>query len=170
MKKIILTCLIASSIIACSPTTNKTSSVDYPSNASGYNLDSSANIELIQKMVKTFENMDSVNYRSCYSDSAKFHDNDKEQSLKENLANFNLYKTKGITIKTEKVDPIWEIVNKKASADGITNYVISYQTVSFKRGDKQVKVLMNVVNSIKNGKIIEEWDTYDTKPMMEILK
>ena len=170
MKNFILTCLIASSIIACSPTTNKTNSTDYPSNASGYNLDSSSNVDLVKKMHKTFENMDSVNYRSCYSDSAKFHDNDNKQTLSENLANFNLYKTKGITVKIEKLDPIWEIVNKKASADGITNYVESYVRLTFKRGDKQAKVIMNVVNSVKDGKIIEEWDTYDTKQMMEILK
>jgi hypothetical protein len=170
MKNFILTCLIASSIIACSPTTNKTSSAEYPSNASGYNLDSSSNIDLVKKMHKTFENMDSVNYRSCYSDSAKFHDNDNKQTLSENLANFNLYKTKGITVKIEKLDPIWEIVNKKASADGITNYVESYVRLTFARGDKKATIIMNIVNSVKDGKIIEEWDTYDTKQMMEILK
>jgi hypothetical protein len=170
MKNFILTCLIGSSIIACSPTTNKTSSAEYPSNASGYNLDSSSNIDLVKKMHKTFENMDSVNYRSCYSDSAKFHDNDNKQTLSENLANFNLYKTKGITVKIEKLDPIWEIVNKKASADGITNYVESYVRLTFARGDKKATIIMNIVNSVKDGKIIEEWDTYDTKQMMEILK
>jgi len=69
----------------------------------------------------------------------------------------------------EKVDPIWEIVNKVASPNGVTNYVMSFHHNIFKKGDKEVKVIVNVVNGMKDGKIVEEWNIYDTKPMMDLI-
>jgi hypothetical protein len=30
--------------------------------------------------------------------------------------------------------------------------------------------ILNQVFAIKDGKILEEWDTYDTAPMMELMK
>jgi predicted ester cyclase len=69
----------------------------------------------------------------------------------------------------ESVDPIWEIVNKVASPNGVTNYVISFQQTTYKKGGKEVKVIVNVVNGMKDGKIVEEWDIYDTKPMMDLI-
>lgn len=169
MKKFILSYFLVSSIIACSPNTESTSTPYYPAEAVGYNIDSSANIELVKKMVLAFESMDSATYRSYYAETAKFHDNGKDMSLDQNLGNFAYFKSNGVTIKTEKVDPIWEAVNKKASEDGITNYVISFQHLIIKKGDKEVKVIMNVVNGMKDGKIVEEWGLYDSKPIFDLM-
>jgi hypothetical protein len=169
MKKFILSCFLVSSIIACSPKTESTNTSAYPEDAVGYNLDSSANIDLVKKTTLAFETMDSVTYRGYYAENAKFHDNQNEMSLDQNVANFAFFKSTGVTIKVDKIDPIWEAVNKEASPDGVTNYVISFQHVIFKKGDKEVKVIMNVVNAMKDGKIVEEWGLYDSKALLELL-
>ena len=168
MKKFILSCFVVSSIMACSPKTETTNASSYPSDAVGYNLDSSANIDLVKKMTLAFDAMDSVNYRSYYAENVKFHDNGMDMTLEQNLGNFAFFKSNGITIKTEKIDPIWQAVNKEAAADGVTNYVISFQHLVIKKGDKEVKVIMNVVNGIKDGKIVEEWGLYNAKPIFDL--
>lgn len=169
MKKFILSCFVVSAIFACSPTTEKTSTPDYPADAIGYNIDSSANIDLVKKMITAFEAGDSVTYRSCYADTAKFHDNGTDMTLDQNVGNFSLFKSNGLTFKVVQVDPIWEIVNKEAAPNGVTNYVMSFQTMVFKKGDKEAKIIMSVVNGMKDGKIVEEWGLYDTKQLMDLI-
>jgi|LakMenE01Jun11ns_1017448.scaffolds.fasta_scaffold9580149_2 hypothetical protein len=169
MKKFILACLVVSTIIACSPKTETASTFAAPKDLTSYNLDSSANIDIVKKMVVAFEVMDSATYRSLYADSVKFHDNVNDMTLDQNVTVFNYFKSNGITVKVEKVDPIWEIVNKVASPNGVTNYVMSFHHNIFKKGDKEVKVIVNVVNGMKDGKIVEEWNIYDTKPMMDLI-
>ena len=170
MKKFILSCFVVSSIIACSPKTETTSTFAAPKDLNSYNLDSSANTELVKKMVVAFETMDSVTYRTCYADSAKFHDNGKEMTLDQNLGYFNFFKSNNVTVKVDKIDPIWEIVNKEAAPNGVTNFVMSYQHTIYKKGDKEVKVIVNIVDAMKDGKIVEEWAIYDTKAMLELIE
>jgi len=169
MKKFIFACLVVSSVIACSPKTETTSTFAVPKDSNSYNLDSSANIDLVKKMITAFEAGDSVTYRSCYADSAKFHDNGTDMTLDQNVGSFSMFKASGVTFKVVQVDPIWEIVNKKASPSGVTNYVMSFQTMVFKKGDKETKVIMSVVNGMKDGKIVEEWGLYDTKQLMDMM-
>jgi hypothetical protein len=169
MKKFILSCFVASAIFACSPTTEKTSTFAAPANLTSYNLDSSANIDLVKKMITAFEAGDSVTYRSCYADTAKFHDNGNDMTLDQNVSNFSFFNANGLTFKVVQVDPIWEIVNKEADKNGVTNYVMSFQTMVFKKGEKEVKLIMSVVNGMKDGKIVEEWGLYDTKPLMDLM-
>jgi hypothetical protein len=169
MKKFILACLVVSTIIACSPKTETASTFKAPADLNSYNLDSSANIDLVKKMITAFEAGDSVTYRSCYADTAKFHDNGTDMTLDQNVGNFGMFKANGFTLKVVSIEPIWEIVNKEASAEGITNYVMSFQTMIFKKGDKEAKMIMSVVNGMKDGKIVEEWGLYDTKPMLDLM-
>jgi len=169
MKKFILACLVVSTIIACSPKTETASTFAAPADLNSYNLDSSANIDIVKKMVVAFEAMDSATYRSLYADSAIFHDNGTDMTLDQNVVLFNYFKSNGVSVKMEKVDPIWEIVNKEASPNGVTNFVMSFQHTIYKKGDKEVKVIVSVVNGIKDGKIVEEWDLYNTKPMLDLM-
>ncbi|MFM2259284.1 MAG: hypothetical protein RLZZ424_1253 [Bacteroidota bacterium] len=169
MKKFFLACLVVSTIIACSPKTETASTFAAPADLTSYNLDSSANIDLVKKMITAFEAGDSVTYRSCYADSAKFHDNGNDMTLDQNVGNFGMFKGNGLTFKVVQVDPIWEIVNKEADKKGVTNYVMSFQTMVFKKGEKEVKLIMSVVNGMKDGKIVEEWGLYDTKPLMDLI-
>jgi predicted ester cyclase len=80
------------------------------------------------------------------------------------------FKEHGVSVKIISTSPNWEVVNKVASPDGVTNYVVSYITVEFIKGDKSVKVLMNTVDAFKDGKIVEEWNTYDASKMYDLLK
>ena len=169
MKQIIYACFVVSTIIACSPKTETASTFAVPEDVNSYNLDSSANIDLVKKMVVAFETGDSATYRSLYADSAIFHDNGSDMTLDQNVVLFNYFKSNNVTVKVEKVDPIWEIVNKEASPNGITNYVMSFQHTVYKKGDKEVKVIVSVVNGMKDGKIVEEWDLYNTKPMLDLM-
>jgi hypothetical protein len=169
MQKFILACLVVSTIIACSPKTETASTFTAPKDLSSYNLDSSANIDLVKKMMTAFEAGDSVTYRSCYADTVKFHDNQLEMTLDQNVANFSFIKSNGLTFKVLSIAPIWEIVNKEAAADGITNYVMSFVTMVYTKGDKEVKITTNMVTGMKDGKIMEEWDLYDTKQLLELV-
>ena len=169
MKKFILSCFVVSTIIACSPKTETASTFAAPADLNSYNLDSSANIDIVKKMMTAFEAGDSVTYRSCYADTVKFHDNQLEMTLDQNVANFSFIKSNGLTFKVLSIAPIWEIVNKEAAADGITNYVMSFVTMVYTKGDKEVKVTTNMVTGMKDGKIMEEWDLYDTKQLIELV-
>jgi hypothetical protein len=169
MKKFILACLVVSTIIACSPKTETASTFAAPADLNSYNLDSSANIDLVKKMIVAFEAMDSATYRACYADTAKVHDNGKDMTLDQNIGNFSYMKSNGLTFKVLSIEPIWEIVNKEAAADGITNYVMSFLTIVYKKGDKEAKVTSSMVTGMKDGKIVEEWDLYDTKPLMDLV-
>jgi hypothetical protein len=169
MKKFILACLVVSTIIACSPKTETASTFAAPKDVSSYNLDSSANIDLVKKMMTAFEAGDSVTYRSCYADTAKFHDNQLEMTLDQNVGNFSYIKSNGLTFKVLSIAPIWEIVNKEAAADGITNYVMSFVTIVYTKGDKEAQVTSSMVTGMKDGKIVQEWDLYDTKLLMDLI-
>ena len=169
MKKFILACFVVSTIIACSPKTETASTFAAPKDLTSYNLDSSANIDLVKKMIVAFEAMDSATYRSCYADTAKFHDNGKDMTLDQNIGNFSYFKSSGLTFKVVSIEPIWEIVNKEADQNGVTNYVMSFQTMVFKKGEKEAKLIMSVVNGMKDGKIVEEWGLYDSKPFMDLM-
>ena len=169
MKKFILACLVVSTTIACSPKTETASTFAAPADLNSYNLDSSANIDLVKKMIVAFEAMDSATYRACYADTAKFHDNGKDMTLDQNIGNFSYFKSSGLTFKVVSIEPIWEIVNKEADQNGVTNYVMSFQTMVFKKGDKEAKLIMSVVNGMKDGKIVEEWGLYDSKPFMDLM-
>lgn len=170
MKKILYYLVIATSLNACQTKTVDSESADFTANTTGYNLDSTENTATVLKAVKAMETLDTNTYRSLYAADAIFHDNLDTTNLDENIALVSSFKTNGIDFKITSVAPIWELVNKKASPTGVTNYVISYQYAEFTKGDKKVKVIMNSVDAFKDGKIVEEWNTYDTRNILELLK
>jgi hypothetical protein len=90
-------------------------------------------------------------------------------TLDQNVANFSFIKSNGLTFKVLSIAPIWESVNKDASPNGVTNYVLSFVTMVYTKGDKEVKVTTNMVTGMKDGKIVEEWDLYDTKQLLELV-
>jgi hypothetical protein len=170
MKKIIYCLAIATSLFACQTKTVNTESANVPENATGYNLDSTENTATVLKAVAAMEALDTVAYRSFYAPDAIFHDNLDSTNLDQNVSMISSFKANGINVKITSVAPIWELVNKKASPTGVTNYVISYQFAEFTKGDKTVKVVLNGVNAFKDGKIVEEWNTYDTRKIFELFK
>ena len=65
---------------------------------------------------------------------------------------------------------IWEEINFKADEKGVTNYVLAYCTNTWTKGDKSIDIVTFQVDAIKDGKIVEEWNVYDSAPLMELLK
>jgi predicted ester cyclase len=157
-------------LIACQSKTETAGNANYPENAAGYNLDSTANTETVINTIKAMQAWDTAKYRSYYANDAKFHDNLDSMSLDQNVQMISTFKEHGVSVKIISTSPNWEVVNKVASPDGVTNYVVSYITVEFIKGDKSVKVLMNTVDAFKDGKIVEEWNTYDASKMYDLLK
>lgn len=174
MKKLLIPFSLITILFACSnPAAKETATsetADYPANADGYNLGTTANTETILKTIKAMEAMDTVAYRSYYAPGAIFHDNLDSMTLDQNIQFIASFKANGISVNITDTKPMWEIVNKKASPDGVRNYVISYQLGEFTKGDKTVKVIMNAVDAFKDGKIVEEWNTYDTRKVSELFK
>ena len=170
MKKLIYFIVITTTFFACQNKNVNKENAEVPANATGYNLDSTENTAKVLKVVDALNAWDTVAYRSYYATDALFHDNLDSTTLDQNVSMVSTFKSSGITIKITSVAPIWELVNKKASPTGVTNYVISYQFADFTKGDKTVKVVMNSVDAFKDGKIVEEWNTYDTRKIAELLK
>jgi hypothetical protein len=169
MKKMILSLLVITSMIACESKTEKPASA-IPSNAVGYDLDSSENINIAKKAIEAGINADSVTFRSIYVDTAAIFDNKNKQTIFESLKMAPFFKSKGVIMKLENINVIWESVNFKADDLGVTNYVHAYLDASLTKETKKVMVGINAVFAFKNGKIVREWDTYDTAQLMELLK
>jgi hypothetical protein len=167
-----LTCFIAVAAIifaSCESKKDGTTTTETPK-GSGYTLDSSANIDMVKKLNNAFPSGDSVTAYACYNDTAKVHDNLQTMSVKDNFHEFQSLVQQGITFKLERVEEIFEVVNYKPSPDGVSNYVTAWVTLSVSKGNKTIPVQMNQAFAIKDGKIVEEWDTYDTGGLMGLMK
>lgn len=137
---------------------------------SGYNLEKSPNTKLVLNSIKALEALDTVTYKSFYAPEVKFHDNLEEKNLTQNVAFLKVLKANGISVKFEKVAPIWEYVHKNKNMNEANNYVISYQYVALTKADKTIKVVISAVDLIKNGKIVQEWLAYDTAGILSLFK
>lgn len=140
-------------------------------NEGGINLTTSENTDMIKQMNVFASKFDTESINKLYVPGAVIHDNLKLMTIEENMKNLAFLQSQGVTI-TLPTDPlVWEAVNNKPDEKtGITNYVISYYEVTFTKGDKKASVIFNMNFAIKDGKIHEEWDTYDTAPLIELLK
>lgn len=172
MKKLTLAFVLLSTLLVIQGNAQKSASASSTTRIpTGSNFEKTENTALVLKTIKAIEAMDTATYRSFYAPNAVFHDNLDSMSLNQNIDLIGLFKSKGITVKMDKVAPIWEYVyDKNAATRGISNFVISYQYFTFTKGDKNVKVLMSGVDLIKDGKITEEWLSYDTRGLFELLK
>ena len=170
MKKILG--LIAVSVIilaSCESKKEGTASAEAPK-GSGYTLDSSANVDAVKKLNYAFPAGDSTAVYACYGEGAKVHDNLHVVSVQENFRGVNALVSQGLSLKFEKFDAIFEVVNYKPSPDGYTNYVVAWVTMSAKKGNKSVTVSMHQAFAFKDGKIMEEWDYYDSSELMNLMK
>lgn len=140
-------------------------------NEGGINLTTSENTDMIKQMNEFASKFDTESIKKLYAPKTVIHDNLKTMSIEENMKNLIFLQSQGVTITLPKDPLVWEVVNNKPDEKtGITNYVISYYEVTFTKGDKKASVILNMNFAIKDGKIQEEWDTYDTAPLTELLK
>lgn len=172
MKKLLLSFLVLTSLIACKNQESKTdAAATAPIKSYGVSMDSSANIDLVKKSNACIADgkNDFASYKTTYADSAVFHDNGKKITLNDNLAVLESWKKIGITASFE-YNAMWEDALNKPDAKGSSSHVFCYLTATFKKGDKTAKVTMFQADRVKDGVIIEEWLVYDSAPIAELLK
>jgi len=167
MKKIALFFITTISLMSCD---TKSNGHNVPSNATGYTIDSSANTDLVRKAANALVNNDTTTYKSCYSSDVKFHENNDSATLTQNIAGLQAMHDKGIVWKLNKIGAIWETIYLNPKANGKTSYVISYQNYTLTRGDKSIIVRFNVLNNIKDGKMMAEHLRYDNSGIAELMK
>ncbi len=160
MKRIILLAVIAISVVSCSQK-GENASVSADPHQFGFNYDSTAHMDLIKSSFKDIETYDTLSYASKYADSAKFHDNNKVTNLEENVSLQKQFIAAGIKVKVKPDYAMWSShFNFKDGNQG--DYVYTYVTVTFMKGDKSVDVVTFQADLFnKDGKIVEEWLVYD---------
>lgn len=170
MRKILgLIAVTAIVLASCEPKKEGTATAEAPK-GSGYTLDSSANVDMVKKLNYAFPAGDSAAVYACYNEGAKVHDNMLGVSVQENFRGFQAMLSQGLSVKFEKFDAIFEVVNYKPSPDGYTNYVLAWVTMSAKKGNKSATISMHQAFALKDGKIMEEWDYYDSSELMNLMK
>jgi len=170
MKKIISILIVSASLIACTNQETKTDGQTVPSNATGYTIDSSANTNLVRKAANALVNNDTTAYKNCYTSDVIFHDNNDSANLTQNVAGIQAMHDKGIVWKLNKIGAIWETVYLTPISNGKTSYVISYQNYTLTKGSKSIVVRFNVLNNIKDGKLMAEYLRYDNSGIAELMK
>jgi hypothetical protein len=167
MKKIALFIITTISLMSCD---TKSNGHNIPSNATGYTIDSSANTDLVRKAANALVNNDTTTYKSCYTSDAKFYENNDSANLTQNIAGLQAMHDKGIVWKLNKIGAIWETIYLTPKASGKTSYIISYQNYTLTKGDKSIVVRFNVLNNIKDGKMMAEHLRYDNSGIAELMK
>ena len=169
MKKIIFSLLVISGLVACESKTSKSDS-PIPANAFGYTIDSSDNINTVKKAINAGVNSDTAVFLTIYADTAAIYDNMNKQTIHENMNMAKVFKSKGITMRLEKMIDIWETIIFKEGNRPYTDHVNVYFDASFIKGSQTVTTRINAIFAFKDGKIIREWDTYDSAPLVELFK
>lgn len=171
MKKIIALIALTSLLLVSCKKEAAVEAVAKNPNEGGINLTTSENTDMIKQMNEFASKFDTESIKKLYAPKTVIHDNLKTMTIEENMKNLIFLQSQGVTITLPKDPLVWEVVNNKPDEKtGITNYVISYYEVTFTKGDKKASVILNMNFAIKDGKIQEEWDTYDTAPLTELLK
>jgi hypothetical protein len=99
------------------------------------------------------------------------------------------FPTKGLEVRSELEVSIWEkaslaamaqrywadnmvsvTVSFKPDSRQFTDYVNVYFDASFTKGIQKNTIRVNAVFGFKDGKIVTEWDTYDSAPILELMK
>ena len=168
MKKLVFLAIIAISVVACTQKSESTTTAD--PHQFGFNYDSTAHMDAIKATFTDMVTYDTASYVTKYADSAKFHDNGKLTNLAENVALQQGFIAAGIKAKVKDDYAMWSShFNFKDGNQG--DYVYTYLTATFTKGDKSVDVVMFQADLFnKDGKIIEEWLVYDPTNMAALLK
>lgn len=167
MKKLLFSLALITLLISCDKESN---SLSVPSNAKAYTIDSSANTDLVVKAANALVKYDTIAYKSCYSSDVVFHDNGDSANIQQNVAGIKAFYDQGIVWKLNKIGAIWETIFIEPKKNEVTSYVISYQNYTLTKGNKSIVVRFNVLNNIKDGKMVAEWLRYDRSGINELMK
>ena len=137
----------------------------------GVMVKKSANIEMVKKLVAMAENSDFTNFKANFATDAVIHDNMNDITIDENIKMLEEFKANGVTISLSKDPLIWENINDEPNKKtGVKNFVFTYYDATFSKGGKSVVINYNMIFGIKDGKVVVEWDIYDSAPIMDLLK
>jgi hypothetical protein len=137
----------------------------------GVMVKKSANIEMVKKLVAMAENSDFTNFKANFAPDAVIHDNMNDITIDENIKMLEDFKANGVTISLSKDPLIWENINDEPNKKtGVKNFVFTYYDATFSKGGKSVVINYNMIFGIKDGKVVVEWDIYDSAPIMDLLK
>lgn len=168
MKNRFLSFLLVASMIACTSQETKTENNGNPK-PHGYEYDSTTNINTVKASFEDMANNDTASYKSKYADSAVFLDNGVKMSLAENIKILNTWQLAGIKVKVSNIAAIWESrFTKKDNTQGIS--VVTYLTLTLKKGDQSIDVPINQYDAFVDGKIVKEMLFYDPTSIMALMK
>jgi hypothetical protein len=137
----------------------------------GVMVKNSANIEMVKKLIAMAENADYTNFKAYFAPNAVIHDNKNDINIDENIKMLEDFKANGVTISLSKNPLIWENINDEPNKKtGAKNFVFTYFDATFSKGGKSVVINYNMIFGIKDGKVVVEWDIYDSAPIMNLLK
>lgn len=136
----------------------------------GVNYDSTAQMDAVKATLKDIEVYDTVSLFNKYADTAVFFDNGRKTTLAENKATQRNFLAAGIKVKVNPDYAMWSShFNFKDSTQA--DFVYSYVTVNFSKGDKNVDVKFFQADKFnKDGKITEEYMVYDQSGLAALLK
>lgn len=159
--------IIAITVVACTQKSESTTAAD--PHQFGFNYDSTAHMDVIKSTFTDLENYDTASYVTKYADSAKFHDNGRLTNMAENVGLQKSFIAAGIKVKVKQDYAMWSShFNFKDGNQG--DYVYTYLTATFTKGEKSVDVVMFQANLFnKDGKIVEEWLVYDPTNMASLM-
>lgn len=167
MRKVLFTALVSMAIFSCKTETTTPAADPHQF---GTNYDSTANMDAVKATFKIMENFDSASYVSKYVDSAIFEDNGNNMSINENVQMISKMVASGVKIKVDTSDyAMWSShFNFKNGNQG--DYVYTYITVAFTKGDKTVKVKVFQADQFnQDGKIAKEYLVYDQSQLSTLM-
>ena len=137
-----------------------------PKRGGGYTEVETENVKLAKALNDASVRFDTAAMRTFYSSgSDTIHNNLEDMTLDQNLLMIADLQKQGYTMNIEKYSAIWETINHKPNDKGVSNFVLSYNTLNVSKSGMTRKILFHQVFGMKDGKIVEEWDVYDTKPL-----
>jgi len=166
MKKLLMGLFITASIFACKNQDSNNSNLESNSNGKP------SNTEIVREINDDLVSYNFEKLQSHYNDSTLVHDNLKVETIGKNLQGFIPLKNAGVKFAIEGNPMIYEVINNKQDTlnGGYPSYVFTYITFSATKAGVKKIFKCSQIFGMKDGKVLEEWDTYDTVPVMELMK
>jgi len=139
-------------------------------NQNGYTVVKSANIDLVKSFNEKAFALDTAAVRGFFAaESDTIHDNLTDLNVSQNNQLLGQLKASNVKLTIVEYIALWETINQEANPKGVKNFVIAYLKAKASNGKVTNEILFHQVCAIKDGKIVEEWDIYDTKKIETLL-
>lgn len=171
MKQTFILLLAGVFLFSCAEKKEAASTPAKDPNQNGYTVAKSANIDLVKAFNEKAFALDTAAVRAAFAaENDTIHDNLTKLNVTQNNELLGNLKGAGLKFTIKNYGALWETINDEPTPAGVKNFVIAYMLVNASNGKKSKDVLFHQVCAVKDGKIVEEWDVYDTKIFDELLK